>query len=245
MLSVSGSESAVEADLVDGRLACPGCSGALSPWGYARARAVRMLHGTRLVRSRRGWCPCCEATHVISPAWCVPGRRDGSEVIGEALVQAAGGDGHRRIAGRLGRPAGTVRGWLRAARRCTEALRRAGVRWALCWMASSARSSRPVQRSPRPSRRWRLPQGACGCSNLATGRDLSRTDSPLSLLIAAGPSSPRKRRPLTTAASGATVPRGYFFWSEMPSWAFSFLTITLIDPPGRDLGENRIWGSCS
>lgn len=131
MLSVSGSESAVEADLVAGRLACPGCSGALSPWGYARAREVRMLHGTRLVRPRRGWCACCEATHVISPAWCVPRHRDGAEVIGEALLQAAGGDGHRRIAARLGRPAGTVRGWLRAARRRTEALRSVGVRWAV------------------------------------------------------------------------------------------------------------------
>ena len=34
-------------------------------------------------------------------------------MIGAALVAHAAGDGHRRIAGRLGVPAATVRGWLR------------------------------------------------------------------------------------------------------------------------------------
>jgi hypothetical protein len=34
-------------------------------------------------------------------------------VIGAALEAAAAGAGHRRIAGLLGRPASTVRGWLR------------------------------------------------------------------------------------------------------------------------------------
>jgi hypothetical protein len=41
-------------------------------------------------------------------------------------------------------------------------------------------------------------------------------------------------------------------WSEMPSLfvtalrgAISFRTTTMTDPPGRDLGENRIWSSCS
>jgi hypothetical protein len=51
-------------------------------------------------------------------------------VIGEALRQGARGDGHRTIAGRLGRPPGTVRGWLRAARRRAELLRCSGVGWA-------------------------------------------------------------------------------------------------------------------
>lgn len=36
-----------------------------------------------------------------------------AEVIGAALQMKAAGAGHRTIAGRLGRPATTVRGWLR------------------------------------------------------------------------------------------------------------------------------------
>lgn len=60
----------------------------------------------------------------------MPGRRDGAEVIGEALRLAAGGQGHRRIARRLDRPPGTVRGWLRAARARAGSLRECAVRWA-------------------------------------------------------------------------------------------------------------------
>jgi transposase-like protein len=130
VLSVSMSEDALKAALETGRLACPGCSGPLSPWGSARAREVRMLHGVRSVRPRRACCYRCGSTHVLSPAWSVPRRRDGAEVIGEALVAGARGDGHRTIARRLGRTPGTVRGWLRAARRRAEPLRCSGVRWA-------------------------------------------------------------------------------------------------------------------
>jgi hypothetical protein len=53
---------------------------------------------------------------VLLPAWCVPGRADDAETIGVALLAAAQGRGHRPIAVMLGRPASTVRGWLRAAR---------------------------------------------------------------------------------------------------------------------------------
>jgi hypothetical protein len=70
-------------------------------------------------------------THVLSPAWLVPRRRDGAQVIGEALSMAAQGVGHRLIAERLGRPAGTVRGWLRAARRRAESLRGCATRCAV------------------------------------------------------------------------------------------------------------------
>jgi len=51
---------------------------------------------------------------VLLPAWCLARRADAGEVIGLALEAKAAGDGHRVIAGRLGRPASTVRGWLRA-----------------------------------------------------------------------------------------------------------------------------------
>jgi len=40
-------------------------------------------------------------------------RADAACVIGAALEDAAGGAGHRPIAACLGRPASTVRGWLR------------------------------------------------------------------------------------------------------------------------------------
>jgi hypothetical protein len=72
----------------------------------------------------------CEQTHVLTPAWLVPRRRDGAEVIGEALRLAGGAAGRRTIARQLERPPSTVRGWLRAARRRAESLRACAVRWA-------------------------------------------------------------------------------------------------------------------
>jgi hypothetical protein len=67
---------------------------------------------------------------VLLPAWCLPRRRDAAEVVLNALRAKAGGDGHRRIAERLGRPPGTVRGWLRRATEFAEQLRVRATRWA-------------------------------------------------------------------------------------------------------------------
>jgi hypothetical protein len=50
---------------------------------------------------------------VLLPAQFLLRRADAGAVIGAALEAAAAGAGHRRIAGLLGRPASTVRGWLR------------------------------------------------------------------------------------------------------------------------------------
>ncbi len=129
MLSIAISQERLEADLAAGALACPDCGGRLSPWGFARSREVRMLDGVRHVRPRRACCSKCDATHVLAPSWSVPRRRDGAEVIGEALRLAARGEGHRQIARRLDRPPGTVRGWLRAARARAESLRACAARW--------------------------------------------------------------------------------------------------------------------
>lgn len=63
---------------------------------------------------RRSRCRGCGVTHVLLPAWCLARRAGATEVIGLALEAKAAGAGHRVIAGRLGRPATTVRGWLRA-----------------------------------------------------------------------------------------------------------------------------------
>jgi hypothetical protein len=137
MLQVAISAQQLEVVLAAGELACPDCSGRLSRWGFARSREVRMRDGVRSLRPRRALCVGCDATHVLCPSWSVPRRRDGAEVIGEALRLAAGGEGHRRIARRLHRPPGTVRGWLRAARARTQIVRACGARWA-CELDPSA-----------------------------------------------------------------------------------------------------------
>jgi hypothetical protein len=135
--------SVVEADLAAGRLCCPGCDGPLARWGFAREREVRMLDGVRSVRPRRAYCQRCEQTHVLLPAWTVPRRRDGAEVIGEALLAKAHGQGHRRIAGRLGRPSGTVRGWLRAFASRAELVAVSATRWTHA-IDGHGRSHRPA-----------------------------------------------------------------------------------------------------
>jgi hypothetical protein len=129
MLHVTMTSDRLEAALAAGELGCPACCGPLSPWGCARSREVRLAREVCSVTPRRARCEACETTHVLSPAWLVPRRRDGAEVIGEALRLAVGGMGHRTIARRLGRPPGTVRGWLRAARRRASGLRACATRW--------------------------------------------------------------------------------------------------------------------
>jgi len=131
VLMVNGNLDVVEADLAGGRLGCPSCGGVLGPWGYARRRSIRGFGGETRLCPRRGRCRACGATHVLLGDGCLLRRRDSVEVIGSALVEHAGGVGHRPIAARLGVPAATVRGWLRRfARTATET---AGffVRWAL------------------------------------------------------------------------------------------------------------------
>jgi hypothetical protein len=50
---------------------------------------------------------------VLLPAAWLLRRADAASVIGSALLAKAAGAGHRSIAAALGRPASTVRGWLR------------------------------------------------------------------------------------------------------------------------------------
>ncbi|MGA2930199.1 MAG: hypothetical protein ABSG43_30250 [Solirubrobacteraceae bacterium] len=42
MLSIAITQERVEAALAAGELACPACSGRLSPYGFARSREVRL-----------------------------------------------------------------------------------------------------------------------------------------------------------------------------------------------------------
>jgi hypothetical protein len=111
--------------LLAGRLSCPepGCDGVLRVWSRARARRVRRLDGGLIVlRPDRARCRRCAVTQVLLPAWCVPRRGYGVEVVGAALLAAAEGAGHRRVAACVDAPAGTVRGWLRAVRAGAPAL---------------------------------------------------------------------------------------------------------------------------
>ncbi len=137
MLVVGDDTEAVEGDLVAGRLACPACGGPLGRYGWARRRSVRTLSVERALRPRRGWCAHCEAAHVLLPAWSIPRRRDATEVIVAALVAKAGGSGHRAIAAALGRPAATVRGWLRRAAGRADATRVAATVWVRALDASA------------------------------------------------------------------------------------------------------------
>jgi len=115
VLTVNADRGVVERQLGGGELACPLCGGVLARWGNAAERRVRLLEGPDVVLvPRRSRCRGCGATHVLLPAWCLARRADAGEVIGLAVEAKAAGSGHRPVAARLGRPASTVRGWLRA-----------------------------------------------------------------------------------------------------------------------------------
>jgi hypothetical protein len=124
VLTVNGDRGVVERQMAGGELACPSCGGVLAGWGYAAERGVRVLDGLVVrLRPRRSRCRSCRGTHVLVPAWCLLRRADAVAVIGAALVAAAAGGGFRAIARQLGRPPGTVRGWLRRFRGRAEAVR--------------------------------------------------------------------------------------------------------------------------
>ena len=113
MLIVCAEQARVESELVGGLLGCPSCDGVLGPWGHARARILRCSSGDRWLRPRRARCRGCAGTHVLLADVALLRRRDEVAVIGAAIEAMVAGQGYRRIAGRLGVPADTVRGWLR------------------------------------------------------------------------------------------------------------------------------------
>lgn len=130
MLTVSHYAHAVESDLAAGRMLCPGCRDVLRPWGWARDRRIRYGSGAgqhlRRHRPRRARCGGCSGTHVLLTMELASRRADEAAVIAEAVeAKTTTGAGHRRIAARLGRPASTVRGWLRAFAASAESIRKA------------------------------------------------------------------------------------------------------------------------
>lgn len=125
MLTVEVDVDRVEARLRAGQLLCPGCGGILTGWGFARGRWLRAVGGRVRVRPRRARCGGCARTHVLLPLVALARRADAAAVIGAGLEAKAAGRGHRWIAAVLGRPAGTVRGWLRRFSGRAELIRRA------------------------------------------------------------------------------------------------------------------------
>src|SRR6266487_3005845 len=127
-----------------GRVDCPGCSGVLRPWGWARPRRVHGIGG--VLRPRRGRCGGCRVTHVLLPVTVLLRRAYAAEVIGAALLARAGGHGYRSIGAVLEVPVATVRGWLRVVGGRLEAVRvrlwqvahRAGVDVVVLSVAGSA-----------------------------------------------------------------------------------------------------------
>jgi hypothetical protein len=111
LVTVEADQVRVELRLASGQVVCPGCLGALRPWGWARPRGVHGLVG--VLHPRRARCPVCLVTHVLLPVTVLLRRAYAVEVIGAALVARAGGSGHRVIGPTLGVPAATVRAWLR------------------------------------------------------------------------------------------------------------------------------------
>ena len=113
MLMVDPDSVVVERMLLTSELACPSCGGVLRPWGHARWRSSRREAGTVRHRPRRASCTGCAKTHVLLSTEWFCRRGDAVSVIGAALLAKAAGAGHQPIAAALGRPPGTVRGWLR------------------------------------------------------------------------------------------------------------------------------------
>jgi transposase-like protein len=120
--------AAARCTLARRKLRCPDCGQALKPWGRARERAVRELGGALLtVRPDRARCTGCDVTHVVLDVGLLPRRAYAAGLVGQALVAAARGRGHRLIARELAVPEGTVRGWIRRVRRSAGQLRAAGI----------------------------------------------------------------------------------------------------------------------
>jgi len=133
-VTVCDDQDAVERDLRERRICCPGCGAGLAPWGHGRARLVRGMAWAEAAlaaderweafRPRRGRCAGCAGTQVLLPVSVLPRRVDAAEVIVSAVEARAAGARPRDIADELGRPEGTVRGWLAAFRKVAGTWRR-------------------------------------------------------------------------------------------------------------------------
>jgi hypothetical protein len=173
-------------------LVCPvqACGGQLGPWGWGRKRRVWGLADVggvevgaadvgagagrgegRSLRPRRSRCRVCLRSHILLPADVLLRRVDDVAVIGKALLAAAGGLGHRGVAGLVGRPATTVRGWMR---RCGEL---AGVVLAVFGVAAAGFGVEFVVPAPAVGRVGQVVE-MVGALGRAVGRRLGGSRSP-------------------------------------------------------------------
>ena len=179
MLTVGANAVEVEGRLAGGELECPGCGGVLGRWGWARTRVLRGGRGLVRLRPRRARCGGCGGSHVLLPVFALLRRADLAEVIGAALAAKAAGAGARTMAAALGRPAETVRGWLRrfAARAGQVRAFFTGCWWGSGWIRSRRRRRRrgSRMRSLRwPGRRWRRSHAGPASARCRRGGWLAR-----------------------------------------------------------------------
>lgn len=101
---------------------CPGCGSAMAFWsGYERS--VRVEGRCWRLWVRRARCGSCEVSHALVPAFCLVGRLDVVESVGEAIsAVVVGGVGVRPVARRVDVPHTTARDWLRRFRARAEML---------------------------------------------------------------------------------------------------------------------------
>jgi len=139
-------EGGVGPGLPDGA-GCPDCGGALRLWpntGYLRF--VRRGGVTSRIWLCRAVCVGrCGRTHALRPSFLLGWRRDVVSVIGRALVEAAEGAGHRRIAWAVGVHEATVRVWL-------VRLRAGAERWRQRFVAVAVELGAEVARAPPATR---------------------------------------------------------------------------------------------
>lgn len=137
MLTVCPDPVVVESQLTSGVLSCP-CGGRLAPWAWARPRVIGRCDRRVRVVPRRSRCRSCGVTHVLLPTIGLVRRCDLAEVIGRALALRAAGWGQRPIAGLLGVPRSTVRGWLARFAARAEMIRAQFVAWVV-WLGGDVR----------------------------------------------------------------------------------------------------------
>lgn len=189
MIIVKNDPAKVEMDLAAGVFGCPACGGRMARWGWARLRWLRGEAGPVEVRPRRGRCVSCLVTQVLLPDMALGRRVDAVAVIGRALMAAAAGAGHRRVAARVDRPASTVRGWLRRFRLVAVRVAAHFTAWALRLdpnLASVAPAGSQVADAVEAvgvaaraaSLRLGPRSGWSWASALTAGRLLSNTNSP-------------------------------------------------------------------
>jgi transposase-like protein len=145
MTIVLGPDQSLADLVVAANTSCPACGGALRRWGNARSRVVRRASENLRFQPGRVRCRRCGRTQVVLPNEVLVRRRDALTVVARAWRLFAEGAGARRVAGLIGVPMETVRGWQRRLRARARILYgpqrgtdRDRVGWALAYVEAAA-----------------------------------------------------------------------------------------------------------